>query len=204
MTPVVAPATDSVLNCCDLWTKDVVNWTWNFGDGSTVDSINTDPVHSYSATANQNDFYKFNVCISVQNQNGCKDTICHPVELIPEFVFYIPNTFTPNADGTNELFYGKCRGVKEYNIWVFDRWGNQVWDCQKEDKNTNWDSDVTNPKQEGLASSCKWDGLVVQGGLDMGGNSRLFAQEDVYVWKVSLLDIFNKRHMYVGHVNIVR
>ena len=102
------------------------------------------------------------------------------------------------------MFYGKCRGVKEYDIWLFDRWGNQVWDCHHDDKNTNWDSDATNPRQEGLASFCKWDGVVVKGGLDMGGNSRQLAQEDVYVWKVHLIDIFNKRHSYIGHVNIVR
>ena len=87
---------------------------------------------------------------------------------------------------------------------LFDRWGNLIWDCHREDKNTNWDSDITVPRQEGLASACRWDGIVAQGGGDMSGNSGELAQEDVYVWKVSLLDIFNKRHTYIGHVNIVR
>jgi gliding motility-associated-like protein len=204
VSPSVAPTIDPKFSFCDLWTSDVSQWSWDFGDGSPLDSINTDPVHSYSATANNNDFYKYNICINVQNQHGCWDKICHSVELIPEFTFYIPNTFTPNQDGTNEMFYGKCRGVKEYDIWLFDRWGNQVWDCHKDDKNTNWDSDGISPKQEGLASFCKWDGIVVQGGIDMGGGSAEYAQQDVYVWKVSLLDIFNKRHTYVGHVNIVK
>ena len=125
-----------------------------------------------SATVNQNDFYTKQICLQVQNQHGCWDTVCHEVKLIPEFEFYIPNTFTPNGDGMNEMFYGKCRGVKEYNIWVFDRWGNQLWDCHHSDKNTNWDSDVTTPKQEGLSSYCQWDGIVVQGGLDMGIDRR--------------------------------
>jgi len=204
VAPSKAPTTAPLFNFCDMWSADVVKWQWDFGDGSALDTSSTDPIHSYSATATNNDFYKYNICIRVQNQYGCWDTTCHPVELIPEFTFYIPNTFTPNGDHINEMFYGKCRGVKEYDIWVFDRWGNQLWDCHHDDKNTNWDSDITNPRQEGLSSFCQWDGVVVKGGMDMGGNSGDLAQEDVYVWKVKLLDIFDKRHTYIGHVNIVR
>ncbi|TAL63356.1 MAG: hypothetical protein EPN85_00235 [Bacteroidetes bacterium] len=203
VAPTVAPTTNPVFTFCDLWSTDVVSWSWNFGDNDS-DFVNTDPVHSYSATATENDFYAYNICIRVQNQYGCWDTTCKVVELVPEYTFYIPNTFTPNGDFMNELFYGKSRGVKEYNIWLFDRWGNQLWDCYKEDKNTNWDSDATVPKQEGLSSSCKWDGVVAKGGMDMSGGSKQFAQEDVYVWKVRLTDIFDRRHTYIGHVNIVR
>jgi PKD repeat protein len=204
VSPKVAPVTDPTFSFCDMWSKNVAQWSWDFGDASPLDVSNTDPIHSYSATANQNDFYTKQICIRVETQYGCWATACHSVDLIPEFVFYIPNTFTPNGDEHNEFFYGKCRGVKDYNIWLFDRWGNQVWDCHHSDKNINWDNDLISPQQEGLASYCKWDGIVVQGGLDMGGNSRAIAQEDVYVWKVQLTDIFNKHHTYIGHVNIVK
>ncbi len=203
VSPAQAPVTNPVFNFCDMWSSDVVQWTWNFGDNDS-DIVSTDPVHSYSATAFNNDFYTYRICVNVQNQYGCYDSVCHTVELIPEFTFYIPNTVTPNGDFINELFYGKSRGVKEYNIWVFDRWGNLIWDCHKEDKNTNWDSDASVPKQEGLSSACKWDSKVVKGGVDMSGGTRLLNQEDVYVWKVRLTDIFDKKHMYVGHVSIVR
>ena len=203
VAPLIAPSTDPVFNFGDMWSSDVVQWSWNFGDNDS-DLVNTDPVHSYSATATENDFYAYNICIRVQNMYGCWDTACKVVELLPEFTFYIPNTFTPDGDFMNEAFYGKSRGVKEYNIWVFDRWGNQLWECHKEDKNTNWDSDVTIPKQEGLASACQWDGVVDQGGIDMNGKSLQLAQEDVYVWKVRLIDIFNKNHTYIGHVSVLK
>lgn len=199
VTPNPAPVTDPVFQFCDLWSNDVVSWTWHFGDNDS-DIVNTDPIHSYSAVVTNNDFYSFNICLKVTNVNGCWDTVCHTVELIPEFTFYIPNTFTPNSDFINEMFFGKCRGVKEYNIWLFDRWGNLIWDCYKEDKNTNWD----NQGQDGLSSFCKWDGKVQNKGMDMNGSSNQLAQEDVYVWKVRLTDIFDKKHTYIGHVNIVR
>jgi PKD repeat protein len=205
VSPTIAPATDPVFKFLEMWQpSNLPKWSWNFGDNTPFDSMTANPVHSYSASVNQNDFYTKQICLSVKNEHGCWDNVCHEVKLIPEFTFYIPNTFTPNADSINDMFFGKCRGVKEYDIWLFDRWGNQIWDCHHDDKNTNWDNDATSPRQDGLASYCKWDGKVVQGGLDMGGNSRIYAQQDVYVWKVKLLDIFNKRHTYIGHVNIVK
>lgn len=199
------PLSEPVFNFCNQWIPNpgVTSWIWDFGDGDS-DTLNLTPTHSYSATATQNDFYKFNVCLYVEMQSGCWDTICKTVELIPEYEFYIPNTFTPNSDELNDMFYGKCRGVKQYDIWIFDRWGNQIWDCHKVDKNTSWDDDATVPKQEGLSSSCKWDGKVQSGGLDMSGGSKQLIQEDVYVWKVELLDVFDRRYTYVGQVNVVR
>jgi len=198
VAPPVAPITDPTFSFCDLWSSDVVQWTWNFGDNDS-DKVNTDPMHSYSSTVTGNDFYSFNICLNVHNQYGCWDTTCKTVELVPEYTFYIPNSFTPNGDFVNELFFGKGRGIKEYNIWVFDRWGNQIWDCHQTGKNTDWD----NQGQDGLSSFCKWDGKVQAGGVDLSGNSKQLIQEDVYVWKVKLKDIFDKEHNYVGHVNVV-
>jgi len=199
VAPATAPSTDPTFNFCDLWSGNVVQWFWDFGD-NTFDSIHTDPVHSYSASVSTNDFYDYNVCLNVKTRYGCWDTICKKVELIPEFTFYIPNTFTPNADGTNELFFGKGRGIKEYNIWVFDRWGNQIWNCSHSGKNTEWD----HSGKDGLSSFCKWDGVTVKGGWDMNGDSGDFVQQDVYVWKVALTDIFDKRHTYIGNVNVLK
>jgi gliding motility-associated-like protein len=197
IAPDQASVNAPVFNFCDLWTPDVSQWMWNFGD-TTTDNTSTKPVHSYSATATNNDYYSYNVCLYVQNQHGCWDSICKPVELFPEFEFFIPNCFTPNGDNANEFFFGKGRGIKDYNIWIFDRWGNMIWNCHREDKNTNWDSEVATPKQEGLSSFCKWDGIVE------GSTSGESVQEDVYVWKVKLTDIFDKVHNYIGHVSVVK
>ncbi|HEY4797771.1 MAG TPA: PKD domain-containing protein [Bacteroidia bacterium] len=200
IAPDKASATDPVFSFCPQWSSDVTQWTWSFGDNDS-DIVNTNPVHSYSAVvANNNDFYTFDVCLNVKNQYGCWDTTCHTLEIIPEYEFYIPNTFSPNNDYINEYFFGKCRGVKEYNIWLFDRWGNLIWDCHKQDKNTNWDGSG----QDGLSSACKWDGKVDPGGIDMSGSSHTLSQEDSYVWKVKLTDVFDKGHTYIGNVNIIR
>lgn len=194
----ITPSQNSVntpsFTFCDLWSPDVVGWTWDFGDSSSIDTVSTDPLHNYSATATNNDFYSNNVCLYVQNQHGCRDSICKTVELFPEFSFFVPTTFTPNEDNTNEFFFGKGIGVKEYNIWLFDRYGSLIWTCEYQGQNTDWD----NSGQDGMPSACKWDGIV------QGGQSNQIVKEDVYVWKVQLTDIFDKVHDYIGHVTVVK
>jgi gliding motility-associated-like protein len=61
------------------------------------------------------------------NKFGCKaeDDIC--IDVTDDCAIYIPNTFTPNSDGTNEIFYVYGFGVSEYWIEVYDRWGAQIF-----------------------------------------------------------------------------
>ncbi|MBI4930069.1 MAG: PKD domain-containing protein [Bacteroidetes bacterium] len=200
VSPATASIDNPVFSFCNLWSSDVSQWFWNFGDGSPLDSLSLTPVHSYSSTVTGNEDYSYNVCINVENQYGCWDTACRRIEILPEFTFYIPNSFTPNGDWNNEFFFGKGRGIKDYNIWLFDRWGNMIWDCHYSGNNTQWDSSPA----DGMPSACKWDGKVAKGKADLNGHSGELAQEDVYVWKVNLTDISNKQHNYVGHVSAVK
>lgn len=168
-------------------------WEWDFGDGAT--SSLQHPSHTYAGVG------KYCVTLVVRDGNGtCLDSTVQCLEIFAEFSFYIPNAFTPTGDKNNEMFFGKGRGIKEYNIWLFDRWGNLIWDCYHEGNSFDWD----NAGQDGMPSACTWNGTVVNGGVDMNGKSGQQVQEDVYVWKVKLTDIFNKKHEYIGHVSVVR
>jgi gliding motility-associated-like protein len=112
----------------------------------------------------------------VKNTDGCYDTIPHEIFISPEFTFFIPNAFSPNGDKINDYFFGSGIGIKQYDLWIFDRWGNTIY--------------------HGLQLSDKWDGKA-NNGSDM-------AQIDVYVWKVRLIDVFNKVHDYIGTVTLVK
>jgi len=82
--------------------------------------------------------------------------------------------------------------------------GQPVMGLPQRRQNTNWDSDVKPfPKKKSFFGlQMEWRGGTRWSRY--GGDSRKNAQEDVYIWKVKLTDIFNKKHTYVGHVNIVR
>lgn len=52
--------------------------------------------------------------------------------------FYIPNIFSPNGDGVNDLFYVSAEDPNEFDaIHIFDRWGNKIY--ASEDINASWD-----------------------------------------------------------------
>lgn len=159
----------------DLSTGNPTIWNWNFGDLTTQDDSSAlqNPQYTYSAETG----FTYQVTLSVENQYGCVDDTTIDVIIEPDFAFFIPNSFTPNGDGKNEGFMGAGYGIASYEIWVFDRWGNLIFNSK----------DINEA----------WDGSVQGKGGDL-------AQIDVYVWKVALTDVFNKKHKYIGHVSLIR
>jgi len=152
-------------------------YNWSFGDiYETVDSL------SYSSIANPQHTYSdqvpgtYTVTQVVENVYGCMDSIKEVVVIKEAVTFYIPNAFTPNNDDINNGFKGLGIGIDNstYNLWVFDRWGLLIFHGTDIDKS--------------------WDGTY------KGGK----CQEDVYVWKVSFYDDFNKKHDYHGTVTLLR
>lgn len=132
----------------------------------------TNPIHTY----NDQNPYTYYVTQWVKNIYGCRDSVTHPIVINPAYTFYIPNAFSPNGDGRNEGFKGTGIGIDQttYNIWVFDRWGNELFHAV--------DMEET------------WNGRY-KGGL---------VQEDVYVWKVRFSDISGTKHEYHGTVSVVK
>ncbi len=154
-----------------------LTWEWDFiytnpqsgSDTSTVQN----PEFIYSGTGT------FIVQQVVTNSFGCTDTAYNNVEIVPEYVLYVPNAFTPlNHDGTNDLFFPQGIGYdpEHFEMMIFDRWGNMIY--KTDDATKGWD------------------------GKANGGQN--VAQVDVYVWKLNTLDYFGKDHQYTGTVTIVK
>ncbi|MBP7810480.1 MAG: PKD domain-containing protein [Bacteroidia bacterium] len=110
------------------------------------------------------------------NSYGCTDTIIKILDIKPAFVIYLPNTFTPNADGLNDGFGAKGVGIVTFEMQVYDRWGHKVFET----------NDIFN----------YWDGSV------NGGSEPI--KDDVYTWKVQVKDINHKNHDLVGHVTVIK
>ncbi len=117
---------------------DSVRWS----NGETNDTITITEAGLYQVLA-------YNAC------GFTEDTftvVLPPCQAICPFLF--PNAFTPNNDGTNDLFkpVGECPEVEEFRFQVYNRWGDLVF--------------------EGLEPTDGWDGEV----------NGLPAPTDVYVW----------------------
>ena len=85
-----------------------------------------------------------NYIATVKNYFGCiaSDTIKIKLKCTDEGVF-IPNSFTPNKDGVNDIFYPRGKGVRTINyLRIFNRWGELIFEKTNfniDDKNMGWD-----------------------------------------------------------------
>jgi gliding motility-associated-like protein len=143
---------------------------WFYGDGSPTDSTTHHPSHTYSdefATS-------YMTTLIVKNSYGCSDTTQRLVVIDPSYVIYVPNAFTPNGDGLNDVFQAKGYYILKFDMQVFDRWGEQVFS--------------TNDIYKG------WDGTI----------KGKIIENSVYVWKVTVIDIQKKRHDLTGHVTLMK
>jgi len=69
------------------------------------------------------------------NDIGCTDETKNPFN--PPSEIFIPNAFTPDGDGLNDVFKAKGAFVELFEMQIFDRWGNLVF--QSGNINEGWD-----------------------------------------------------------------
>jgi gliding motility-associated-like protein len=115
--------------------KDVTTVLWTPSTGIVSKnnaSITVKPLQSLDYT------------IEVKNDGGCtaRDKVSVYV-LCNNANVFVPNTFSPNGDGSNDVFYPRGNGVfKIQNIKVFNRWGEVVFEKSNfnpNDASAGWD-----------------------------------------------------------------
>jgi gliding motility-associated-like protein len=90
---------------------------WEFGDGDV--SYDANPIHAYDGLGS------YTVYFTVANEIGCSDT--QPYTILGPPAIWIPNSFTPNGDGINDVFQVVSHDLLEYEIKIFNRWGEMVF-----------------------------------------------------------------------------
>lgn len=63
----------------------------------------------------------------IENEYGCLDTLIISTYVRQPFRLYVPNAFSPNDDGLNDEFSYSLLGVKEFEINIFNRWGQLIF-----------------------------------------------------------------------------
>jgi gliding motility-associated-like protein len=95
------------------------SYLWSFGDGTT--STATDPTNTFTGTAT------YTVILTAMNGN-CFDTASVVISIDATSSIVIPNVFTPNADGVNDVFAIKSVGIAELHADIFNRWGEKLYE----------------------------------------------------------------------------
>ena len=83
--------------------------------------------------------------VLIVDRNGCRNeaiiTILLFTECIEPFI-YVPNAFTPNGDGLNDILYVYGNTIDELYFAVYDRWGEKVFDSNRQ--SVGWDGTYKN------------------------------------------------------------
>lgn len=108
------------------------------------------------------------------NEIGCTDTVVKTIYIKPEFYFYAPNTFTPDADEFNPVYKVSVIGAKAFDFMIFNRWGDLIY--QTDDIYFEWD------------------------GTYRGNQS----PDGSYVYRVKVTDKEGYIHHHFGTINLLR
>ncbi len=141
------------------------SYFWNFGDGGSSNAI--DPYYQYNMAGN------FIVYLVASNSWGCADTASDTIYVTEGIV--VPNVFTPNGDGMNDVFHVRAGGLKTYEIEIFNRWGQKVFES---------DSPMID-----------WTGRSLSGVEESDGT---------YYWIIKATDYANKNYNLDGYLQLIR
>ncbi len=99
-----------------------LQYTWNFGDSSPTETT-TNPIHTFSSLE------LYYTQLTAITPEGCKDMVSYP--LPPPYELWIPDAFTPGeGDKLNAEFMAYGVGVAKFNMSIFNRWGNKIYETQ--------------------------------------------------------------------------
>ncbi len=146
------------------------SWNWDFNGLDRSNEQN--PVFTFPDTGMQV------VTLIVEHQSGCTDTTSAIIDIIPSIDLFVPNAFTPNGDGLNDLFLpvGFSFGSLEYRFSIWNRWGEQVFS--------------TMTFGEG------WNGQK--------NNVGKVAPSGVYTYLIEFVDNRGEKHTRQGYATLVR
>lgn len=155
VTPGQLSTIDPIAQFSDNST-DAFTYQWNFAGLGISDEPN--PIFEFPVEDPAN----FEVCLKVTSQLGCIDSTCRFINLDNQYVIYVPNAFTPDNDGLNDVFLPVLKGFDDstYTFQIFDRWGELIFETH----------DVLTP----------WVGDVI--------NGTHYAKDDVYHWQILIKD----------------
>ncbi len=153
------------------WGAPIVSWNWYFMNTAQYTSVLQNPVFAYTEPG------AYVVALIVKSDKGCLDTLLRPLVVGEDYGLYVPNAFTPNNDGFNDVFQPKGFGIVKYELNIFDRWGEKVYSTKEFTES--------------------WNGTFQ-------GRGNKLCEESVYTWLITVTDVFGKAHELKGHVTLMK
>lgn len=122
--------TDSPITIIDQ-SAGATNWQYDFGDGSG--SLNPELIHFYE------DPGQYIIIQTVTNAAGCSDSDSLLISIEEQEIHppKLPNAFSPNGDGNNDVFYVRGGPFESIHLRIYNGWGQMVFETK--DPEFGWD-----------------------------------------------------------------
>ena len=160
--------------------RSIVSWNWNFGDNTANDSARN-AYHTYEDSVGI-----YQISLIVIDDFGCSDTTFNQVQITDKYLMYIPNSFTPDLDGINDVFCIQFNGVRQETFYfnVYDRFSTLVYTT----------ANITDLVCD--LSSNGWDGKHYKTGKDLPFGT--------YIYEMYFQDFEGWKHQELGQIIIIR
>jgi gliding motility-associated-like protein len=140
---------------------------WSFDNGDY--SFEENPMYSF------NNPQSYNVALTATNNFGCSSEMIKTVHIDKEYTFFVPDAFTPDGDGLNDVFVAQGNRISSFEMQVFDRWGGVIF--------------------ESTSINLGWDGTDFSGTpIDNG----------IYLYHIALYDHSGRLWVYNGELKLMR
>ncbi len=127
-------------------TTGTVTTTWNYGNGISMTYTGSSASYSLTGPPDGSTIYQsagsYTVYMIVSQSTGtasCVGTASTVIKVELPSKLEVPNVFTPNADGVNDVFMLQTTNLTEITCTIFDRWGVKMYDVIAEKGNIEWD-----------------------------------------------------------------
>ena len=118
-----------------------VSWIYDLGDGQMS--------QQRSLTHNYYEPGEYTIMQRVANEFGCMDTFQFRLKSESVMTFFIPNAFTPNFDGDNDIY--RCYGlnIEQFRMEIYNRWGQMVFESNNIDY--GWNGRIFNKEEQPIS-----------------------------------------------------
>ncbi|MBL7931731.1 MAG: gliding motility-associated C-terminal domain-containing protein, partial [Bacteroidia bacterium] len=176
------PTTFDEITFVPSWKYDnIKQYHWELSGGvipnDTIVLPNPDTTTLLSPVRQYPKLGKYPVMLVSTTDAGCTDTVGVFIEVMDGLQIFVPNVFTPNDDGINDVFLAKGIGMKPegFSMDIFDRAGKIVFSTKNIDE--------------------PWDGKV-------GGQ---FSKDATYTYKIKVVGMNGEgRKEFIGHVTLLK
>jgi len=149
-----------IISTVEVFENPIADFTWSdqptilenpifFEDNSTTPIANWEWIYQEEEVSHDSDFvltphsiHNSEITLKVENIHGCTDELQKNITFKMQNLIFVPNAFTPNGDGLNDVF----RITDYYNIVIefsiYNRWGDLIWSANS--SNYSWDGTQNN------------------------------------------------------------